>query len=85
MADVLVTCVTTNEDGDITHLGGAKWRWTSGQVIESVENQTNTFHTLVGGKRAEVGVATASNGRKYLRTHADGYWNNNLEALPQCG
>ncbi|WP_375166828.1 DUF3892 domain-containing protein [Bradyrhizobium sp. CCGB20] len=37
----------------------------------------------MGGKRAEVGVVDGSNG-KYVRTHADGYYNDNLLALPEC-
>ncbi|WP_129557470.1 DUF3892 domain-containing protein [Bradyrhizobium sp. YCK136] len=46
-------------------------------------NGTNTFFTLVSGKRADVGVVSGPNG-KYDRTHADGYYNDNLLALPEC-
>ncbi|WP_163511580.1 DUF3892 domain-containing protein [Fodinicola acaciae] len=34
-------------------------------------------------KRADVGVVTPTRGEKYLRTHADGIWTDNLLALPQ--
>ncbi|WP_347336787.1 DUF3892 domain-containing protein [Bradyrhizobium japonicum] len=51
--------------------------------MRSIENGTNTFFTLVSGKRADVGVVSGPNG-KYVRTHADGYYNDNLLALPEC-
>ena len=87
MADVQVTCINKLPRNDthegITHLGGAKWKWTRAQVIQSIEDKTNTFYTLVKDKRAEVGIVNGANG-KYLRTHADGQWNDNLLALPEC-
>lgn len=87
MADVRVTCINKQPRNDphegITHLGGATWRWTRQKVINSIEAKTNTFFTLVGGNRAEVGVVNGANG-KYLRTYADGKWNDNLLALPEC-
>lgn len=87
MADVRVTCINKQPRNDphegITHLGGATWHWTRQEVINSIEAKTNTFFTLVGGNRAEVGVVNGANG-KYLRTYADGKWNDNLLALPEC-
>ena len=53
------------------------------EVIDSINAKENTFHTLVGGNRATVGVVDGPNG-EYLRTHADGKWNDNLLALPEC-
>ena len=35
------------------------------------------------GDRADVLVITPSHGEKYLRTHADGRWTDNLLALPR--
>ncbi len=88
MADVQVTCTNKQARGNpyegITHLGGASWKWTRAQVVESIEAQTNTFFTLINGKRAAVGVVNGPSD-KYLRTHADGVWNDNLLALPECG
>lgn len=87
MADAQVTCITKPDRNSkheaITHLGGQGWKWTRQQVIASIEDKTNTFYTRVNGKRADVGVVTGSNG-KYLRTYADGVWNDNLLALPEC-
>jgi hypothetical protein len=87
MADVRITCINKQPRIDphegITHLGGAQWKWTRQQVVDSIEQRTNTFYTLANGKRADVGVVDGPNG-KYVRTHADGYYNDNLLALPEC-
>ncbi len=88
MADVLVTCVTrqnhpTNSHKGITHLGGTTWRWPKSKVIQSILDKTNTFYTVAGGRRADVGVVNDPDG-PYLRTHADGVWSNNLLALATC-
>lgn len=87
MADAQVTCINKQPRNDphegITHLGGAGWKWTRQQVIISIENQSNTFFTMVNGKRADIGVVKGPNG-KYVRTYADGQWSDNLLALPEC-
>ena len=87
MADAQVTCINKqqrdNPHEGITHLGGATWRWTRQLVIDSINSGSNTFYTLVDGKRAEVGVVNGPNGQ-YVRTHADGSWNDNLLALKEC-
>jgi hypothetical protein len=87
MADVQVTCINKVPRDDthhgITHLGGATWKWTRQQVIDSIKARTNTFFTFVGGKRADVAVNRNERG-EFLQTKADGYWNNNLLALPEC-
>ena len=87
MADSQVTCINkqprNNTHEGITHLGGSGWKWTRQQVVDSIEGKTNTFYTMVGGKRADVGVVNGANG-KYVRIFADGVWNDNLLALPEC-
>jgi hypothetical protein len=87
MADVQVTCINkqprnSTHEG-ITHLGGNGWKWTRSDVIASIRNKTNTFFTQVNGKRADIGIVEGQNG-PYLRTYADGQWNDNLLALPEC-
>lgn len=87
MADVQITCINKqprdNTHEGITHLGGSGWRWTRQQVIDSIEAKTNTFFTYVSGNRGNIGVVNGPNG-KYLRTYADGKWNDNLLSLPEC-
>lgn len=92
LADVQVTCIlkphpqSTHEH--ITHLGNpaAKWLWTREAVIASIDAKTNTFYVLdlASGKRAYIGVVREAGKSPYLRTHADGQWNNNLLSLNQC-
>ena len=90
MADVVVTCINKQPRNDthegITHLGGpggGGWKLSRDQVIASINSKSNTFYTMVGGKRADIGVFQGPTG-PYLRTYADGAWNNNLLALPEC-
>lgn len=87
MSDVQVTCINkqprnSTHEG-ITHLGAYNWKLTRQQVIASIESGTDTFFTLVGNKRANIGVIDGSNG-KYVRTFADGAWTDNLLALAEC-
>lgn len=90
MADVRVSCINKqprhNPYEGITHLGGTAgggWKWTRQQVIDSIKGQTNTFYTLVNGNRGNIGVVNGPNG-DYVRTYADGKWNDNLLSLPEC-
>ncbi len=88
MAEVQVTCVNKPDRNSphehITHLGGAQWRLTREDVIRRIDSRTDTFYTLVGGKRADVVVRREQGKAPYVQTHADGYWNNNLLALSEC-
>ena len=91
MADVQVTCITKpyphSPHEHITHLGNPPtWLWTREQVIASIDAGTNTFFVRdpVSGKRSVVGVVREAGKVPYLRTHADGYYNNNLLSLHQC-
>jgi hypothetical protein len=92
MADVQVTCITKpnpqSPHEHITHLGNpaAGWRWTREQVIASIEARSNTFYVIDPkiGKRSEVGIVRPAGKAPYLRTYADGEWNNNLLSLNQC-
>jgi hypothetical protein len=89
MADVWVTCITKKDRNSsnegITHLGNpaAGWKWTRSEVIASIEANTNTFYTMVSGNRGDIGVVNGQNG-KYVRTYADGKWNDNLLSLAEC-
>jgi hypothetical protein len=92
MADVQITCITKSQlngtHEHITHVGNpaTPWKWTTAQVVGSIDAKTNTFFVKDSrtGKRADVGVVRPSGRAAYLRTHADGEWNDNLLAQPQC-
>lgn len=91
MADVQVTCIIKphpqSPHEHITHLGNPPaWVWPRENVIASIEAKTYTFFVLDPrtGKRSDVGVVRTAGKAPYLRTHADGDWNNNLLSLNQC-
>ena len=92
MADVRVTCITKphpqSPHEHITNIGNPDvgWKWTREQVISSIEAKTNTFYVIdpYNGKRSDVGVVRLPASSPYLRTHADGDWNDNLLSLGQC-
>lgn len=92
MADCQITCITkpnvSSPHERITHVGNpaAKWHWPVADVIHSIEAKTNTFYVKDQfGNRAEVGVVRPADGRApFIRTYADGKWNDNLLALNQC-
>lgn len=89
--DARVTCITKphpqSPHEHITHLGSPPgWVWPREDVIRSIEAKTNTFYVLDphSGKRSDIGVVRESGKAPYLRTYADGNWNNNLLSLVQC-
>ena len=90
MATVQVTCITkphpSSPHEHITHIGNPpNWVWPVKDVIASIEAKTNSFYVKnpFNGKIAYV-MVVPNNGRPYLRTFADGDWNDNLLSLNQC-
>jgi len=91
MTDCQVTCITKSHPQSshehITHLGNPPtWKWRREDVIASIDAKTNTFFVIdpFNGKRSNVAVVRPDRGAAYLRTHADGDWNDNLLSLNQC-
>lgn len=94
MPDCEVRCISKpdrmSSHEHITHLGNQysnpPWKWNRENVITSIEAGTNTFYVVDrgNGKRSEVAVVRPVGRSPYLRTHADGDWNDNLLALPSC-
>jgi hypothetical protein len=85
-----IKCINKNPREDrhhaITHVGGygdKHWKITQSDAIGMIERREWDFYTMVGGKRADVIVST-HNGRKYLKTTADGDTPDNLLSLPEC-
>lgn len=92
MARYQVVCITKrgwhyNPHERITHLGIATTNgqqcFTQEQVIRWIEARQHSFFVSRSGRTVEVVVAVR-NGRKYLKTEADGAEPNNLLALPEC-
>lgn len=92
MKEFLVTCInkpnreSTHEH--ITHIGNAEssWRITRESAIERIEAKRESFYTLdpISRQKAYIGVVREPGKAPYLRTHADGRWNNNLLSLSEC-
>jgi 23S rRNA A2030 N6-methylase RlmJ len=92
MSEYLVTCVTkpdrfsTHEH--ITHIGNTadKWKITRESAITQIDAKQAGFYTVDSGtgRRAYVGVVREAGKAPYLRTHADGTWNDNLLAQAEC-
>jgi hypothetical protein len=57
---------------------------TRAEMVAYIERQNGKAFVEDGrGHRADVAVVTPQYGEKYLRTHADGVWTDNLLALPR--
>ncbi|MDP2877436.1 MAG: DUF3892 domain-containing protein [Holophaga sp.] len=97
MADCRVTCITKphphSAHEHITHIGGPDggqgkpWKITREEAVRLIDSKIHTFFVLdpQTKKRGVVGVVRPADGRPpFLRTHADGTWNDNLLALMQC-
>jgi hypothetical protein len=54
------------------------------EIVSWIENKNGKAYVEdARGDHADVLVITPSYGEKYLRTHADGHWTDNLLALPR--
>ena len=62
---------------------GIRWRHSEDAAIQNIERGIVKYYTNVNGKTAWLEVAIHQ-GRKYLKTDADGYLPNNLLSLPEC-
>lgn len=73
----------------ITHIGHTtnQWRLTREAAIARIESKTEAYYTVdkSTGKRAYIGVVRETGKEPYLRTYADGKWNDNLLAQTECG
>ena len=92
MKEFEVTCINKpnrqSSHEHITHIGNTagNWRLTREAAILKIDSQQERFYTVdrLTGNRAYVGVVRDGVHAPYLRTHADGKWNDNLLALNEC-
>ncbi|MEA2878508.1 MAG: hypothetical protein QOF14_3704 [Hyphomicrobiales bacterium] len=95
MADYRIDCVNKPDRNSpherITNVGGpspdgaGRWKESVPNVVRFIENKEHRFYTSEGSASAWVGVRTSAAGNKFLQTHADGVWKDNLLALAECG
>lgn len=94
MKEYQVSCITksppnSSDHQHITHIGGiggGAWRLTKESAIRRIDSKEESFFTAdpISGKKAYIGVVREAGKAPYLRTYADGEWNNNLLAQPAC-
>jgi hypothetical protein len=94
MTDYRIDCVNkphrNSPHEHITHVGGqnpngvGRWEDTVPNVVRFIETNQHRFYTREGNASAWVGVRTSAAGNKFLQTHADGIWKDNLLALNEC-
>jgi len=94
MTEHQITCVNKpnrlSPHEHITHIGNIEgnWRITREEAIKRIDSKQQAFFTIDRGtgKKAYIGVVRGDGIKApYLRTHADGKWNDNLLALDECG
>jgi hypothetical protein len=85
MTDIQITRISKPGCDDrheqVTHLGDSDRMYTRWDVICWIEDGETFFHTMIGGRRADIRVREVA-GFKYLQAAIDGSWNDDLLALP---
>lgn len=93
MGNYQVTCINKpdrfSSHDHITHIGNiqANWKITRESAIDRIDSGQDSFYTVDArtGNQVQIGVVRETGKLPYLRTHADGKWNDNLLALAECG
>ena len=93
MKEFEVNCINKSDRSSrhehITHIGNSigQWRLKRETAIARIESKQEAYYTIdkLTGKRAYIGVVREAGKAPYLRTYADGKWNDNLLAQPECG
>jgi hypothetical protein len=93
MQEYEVTCINkpdrSSSHEHITHIGNVagNWRLTREDAIRRIDSKESAFYTVdrSTGKKVYIGVVREAGRSPYLRTYADGKWNDNLLALAECG
>jgi hypothetical protein len=85
MGDFLITCITKDRYGDISHVGLSSGEYiTVGSVIHYIDNNVHNFYTNIYNERAEVYAKSTSEGSRFITTNRDGKLPNNLDDLRLC-
>ena len=96
MNEFMVTCINKpnrmSSHEHITHIGNItndpahRWRLAREEVIRRIDAKEEAFYTVdrATGNRMYIGVVRETGRNPFLRTHADGKWNDNLLAQTEC-
>jgi hypothetical protein len=94
MSEYEVTCINKphhlSAHEHITHIGNSagRWRLTRDSAIARIDTGNERFYTVdkTTGHRVYIGFVRNDGGKPpYLKTYADGKWNDNLLAQQECG
>jgi hypothetical protein len=87
---VYITSVHLESGGEHQHISEVKWEnredestgtSTKATMVDWIDNKKGVARVADGSSYVGVGVVNAT--PKYIRTHADGKWTDNLLALPR--
>jgi hypothetical protein len=96
MSEFQVTCINKpdrmSSHEHITHIGNItnapadRWRMTREEAIRRIDAKEAAFYTVdrTTGAKMYIGVVREALRNPFLRTYADGKWNDNLLALAEC-
>lgn len=92
MNEFEVNCITKphpeNRHEHITRIGNTNnsWEISREAAVQRIEAKTEAYYTIdrSTGRRVYIGVVREAGKAPYLRTYADGKWNDNLLAQRQC-
>jgi Protein of unknown function (DUF3892) len=92
MKEHKVNCITKpdrfNTHEHIAYIGNVddKWKLTRESAIQRIDSKEEAFYTIdrATGRRADIGVVREAGKAPFLRTYADGKWNDNLLAQAEC-
>jgi Protein of unknown function (DUF3892) len=93
MAEFEVNCITKpnreSRHEHITHIGNSNtgWQLTREAAISRIESKQESYYTVDNqtNRNVYIGVVREAGKAPFLRTHADGKWNDNLLAQRECG
>jgi hypothetical protein len=93
MAEFEVNCITKpnreSRHEHITHIGNSNtgWQLTREAAISRIESKQESYYTVdkQTSWKVYIGVVREAGKAPFLRTHADGKWNDNLLAQRECG
>jgi hypothetical protein len=92
MSEFEVNCITKpnreSHHEHITHIGNTNtgWQLNRETAIIRIESKQESYYTIdkQTGRKIYVGVVREAAKDPYLRTYADGKWNDNLLAQREC-
>lgn len=96
MKEFQVTCINKpnrmSSHEHITHIGNItndpanRWRLAREEAIRRIEAKEEAFYTVdrATGNKMYIDVVRETGRNPFLRSHADGKWNDNLLAQTEC-